>query len=41
MTAEDYKMIKWEHVLLDVCFKLGQLTNMNAIEEYVGALIGK
>lgn len=36
-------MIKWEHALLDAdfSFKLGQLTNINAIEEYVGALVGK
>lgn len=36
-------MIKWEHALLDAdfSFKLGKLTSIDAIEEYVGALVGK
>ena len=36
-------MIKWEHALLDAdfSFKLGKLINIDAIEEYVGALVGK
>lgn len=35
-------MIKWEKALLDAdfSFKLGQLTNMNVIEDYVGELVG-
>ena len=36
-------MIKWEKSLLDsdFSFKLGQLTSVNVIEDYVGALVGK
>lgn len=35
-------MIKWEKALLDAdfSFKLGQLTNMNVIEDYIGELVG-
>ncbi|WP_404354569.1 hypothetical protein [Exiguobacterium aurantiacum] len=35
-------MIKWEKALLDAdfSFKLGQLTNINVIEDYVGELVG-
>lgn len=35
--------IKWEHALLDADFslKLGIIENVNAIEEYVGNLVGK
>lgn len=33
-------MIKWEKALLDAdfSFKLGQLTNMNVIEDYIGGI---
>lgn len=36
-------MIRWDRALLDAdfSFKLGKLTDINAIEEYVGALVGK
>ena len=35
-------MIKWEKALVDAdfSFKLGQLTNMNVIEDYIGELVG-
>ena len=34
-------MIKWEKALLDAdfSFKLGQFTNMNVIEDYIGELV--
>lgn len=36
-------MIKWEYALLDADFslKLGKLEGINAIEDYVGELVGK